>query len=296
MFVIYDDKNPGEALAVYLDSRALRKHNVSAEKFEVAFRALPDLLTEVLANALAEAIVGPSEGKRDQKASSRAAQYELRFGLTEVAFQEILETARMEDWVVNPDGTHTVKKIWSPKASMSQNQNVLAGGKSSDVLSSQDEEKLDFYVPPTTLEQAQVTFTEDTGITWPDLASDVKFDENRVPLLGDGSFYVVFTVPPKLLQSWLESQPPWEVKEWLQGPVPAEVGCHCGFGFQSPHGWSAVEGGPKEYSGGAAEILEILKSEAVRYVARNRGPKGNPWYNGDLLILDPRTGVVRYCS
>jgi hypothetical protein len=286
-FIVWDYNRSGEAVAVYLNPRVLKKYDVSPKEFEAAYRAFTDGAAKAIAAALAEMFFEPSKGTQDRQTESQAEQDELPFKITPAAFREILESARIECWAVKADGTYTVTEELHPKAGVSQDQSpALRGGKSG----------VRFSVPPTTLEEAKRTFARDTGITWPDVARDVRFDEHRVPLLGDGVFYVVFNVPPKLMQEWLDLPPPWKRKEWLAGPIPVEVGCNCGFGFESPSGWSAKEGGPKEYSGGASEVLAILKSKAVRYVARDRGPTGNPWYSGDLLILDPETGTVRYCS
>jgi hypothetical protein len=115
-------------------------------------------------------------------------------------------------------------------------------------------------------------------------------------LLGDGEFYVTFSVPPEVLKTWMRSDAPWVEKTWLRGPIPVEAGCYCGFGYQSPRGWQTTDGGSKEYRGGDPEILAVLMSRDVWYAGRDRGPEGNPWHNGDLLILDPKTGVIRYCS
>jgi hypothetical protein len=147
-----------------------------------------------------------------------------------------------------------------------------------------------------TQEEAIAAFTRDTGIAWPDSARSVRFDEDRVSLLGDGQFYILFTVPRELLETWLNVPPPWGTKRWLPGPIPPDIGHNCGFGF-ALHGYTMDKDGMKEYAGGAPEIMEVLTSKTVRYVARDRSPTDStPWYNGNLLILDSETGVVRYSS
>jgi hypothetical protein len=148
---------------------------------------------------------------------------------------------------------------------------------------------------PISLEQAKAAFTRGTGIAWPEAAGDIHFDEQRAPFFGDGQFYVVFCVPPDVLRKWLDLNAPWGMSQWTPGPVSVEAGCHCGFGHRGPGGWQQIEGGPKQYSGGDPEILAILNSKDIRWAARDRGPQRNPWYNGDLLILDPQTNTVRYC-
>jgi hypothetical protein len=149
---------------------------------------------------------------------------------------------------------------------------------------------------PVTLSEAQETFTQNTGLPWPRDVRDVTFAENRVPLLGDGLFYVVFTVPPSLIDHWVLSEPPWGSPEWQRGPIPPEIGWNCGFGFTAPTVRQATPNGPQEYSGGDPQILAILTSPDIWFAARDRGPANNPWHNGDLLILDPKTDVVRYCN
>jgi hypothetical protein len=295
MFVVYDDRHPGEAVAVYPDPAILKKHHISPERFEAAYRAVLEGVAEAIGSALADMFLEPSEKKQNQQTSSAAEYDETRFGFTREAFREVFDTTRVELWALHADGTHTVKEEVLPKQSAQQDRGA-ANKEPSDTTSSQKEPTGSLSVSPTTMERAKEKFAKDTGIAWPDSASDVHFDEQRVPFLGDGDFYVVFTVPHALLIIWMNAPPPWGGEHWLQGPIPPEIGYHCGFGFKSPSGWSAKRDGSKEYSGGAPEILEPLKSKAVRYVARDRAPEGNPWYNGDLLILDAKTGTVRYCS
>jgi hypothetical protein len=287
--IIPDDKNPSEAMAVYVDPAVLKQHNLSEETFRAAFCEFSDGICELLLISAIEAFLpdeNPHEAKeRDTRFRSR---FESRYGLTVEAFAKIVDTIRIELWTVHSNGTHTVTQSLSFKNREASETAASTGP---------TETRTFVTVAPTGPEEAKATFARDTGIAWPGSASDVRFDEKRVAMLGDGVFYVVFTVSPDVLHAWLRASPPWGGKRWLLGPIPADIGCHCGFGFERPRGWSAKEGGPKEYEGGAPEVLKILNSKSVRYAVRDRSPAGSsPWYNGDLLIIDPKTGVVRYCS
>lgn len=295
MFLVYNDSRPDEALAVYLDSKALQKHDVSADEFEAAFRAHLDAVVEVVARTLVEMFTESSDEKQEQEATSAATTDERSSGLTTEAYSEILETARMEVWKLHPDGTHTVIRRLPSIRSSSQSHDVSVSGGHPDT-SPREQAVLSISVPPTTLEEAKTTFARNTKIAWPEHARDIRFDERRVPFLGDGAFYVVFSLPPDELKGWLETAPPWDKKQWLRGPIPPEAGCHCGFGYREPSGYARVGDGPSEYSGGDPEIMAVLKSKDVFYAAQARGPERNPWYNGDIIILDTENGIVRYCS
>jgi hypothetical protein len=295
MFVIHNDNRPSDAMAVFPDPAILKKHNVSAEQFEVAFRADYDAFNKAIAGILYDMFSSESSDKKQNPQDNPPENFQLRFGFPLEAFQEILETSRVECWTIHSDGSHTVTTELPPQKNMSQkNGSALVKGKSSEATTPRKETTWSISVPPTTLEEAKKTFAKDTGIVWPDSAHDVRYDEKRMPLLGDGEFYIGFAVPGELLKAWIEALPPWDAKQWSQGPIPVEIGSNCGFGFECPR--SENKDGLQEYSGGATEILEILKSKEVRYVARDRGPVDQPWYNGDLLILDSRTGVIRYGS
>jgi hypothetical protein len=296
MFVVRDERSPGEALAVYPDAALLKKHAVSIEQFEAAFRAHADAVAKAIAQAFAETFAEPSEAQREHQPDPASAQDVTQFGMTSEAFREILETTRIERWAIHADGTHTViEDLRSAKSPARPSDSVSADNKPSGSPSAGQRDEWDLSIAATTVEQAKRTFSTRTGIAWPDGARDVRFDENRAPLLGDGVFYIVFTVPSHVMKGWLDAAGPWGTKEWSRGPIPVEVACHCGFGHRSPDGWRQTEDGLEEYSGGAPEILAVLESEHVRYAALDRGAAGKPWYNGELLILDPTTGIVRYC-
>jgi hypothetical protein len=287
--IIPDDKNPSEAVAIYVDPAILKRHNLSAEQFKAAFCEFSDGICELFVISAIEAFL-PDENPHEAKERETRfrSSFASRYGLTVDVFATIAKTVRVEFWTVHHDGTHTVRESFSFK-NLYLSEPVASIGRENATASR--------TVAPISPESARATFTRDTGIAWPGSASDIRFDENRVGLLGDGTFYIVFTVSPDMLKAWLAAPPPWGGKRWLPGPIPADVGCHCGFGFERPHGWSENKDGSREYSGGAPEILKILNSTSVRYAARDRSRAGSsPWYNGDLLIIDPKTGVVRYCS
>lgn len=286
MFLVHDPANPSKALAVFVDPALLRKHDVSIDQFEKAFRDPASSLAVVLGIALAEAFGLPEEqeGVPQDGASREQKDIEFNSGLTAKAFLEIVEGSRFEEWECHADGTHTVKRAWSQNEQRSR------------TTSPKTESQWSVSTAPATLSEAKETFNQETGITWPESASDIRFDEKRLPLLGDGEFYIVFNVPPEVLRTWLRSDAPWGEKAWTQGPIPAEIGTNCAFGYQGLRSYRAREDGQNEYSNGDPEIIAVMTSKDVWYAARARGPsKQQPWYNGDLLILDPRTCVVRYC-
>ena len=103
--------------------------------------------------------------------------------------------------------------------------------------------------PPMSVDEAKKTFTKDTGIAWPDEASNIQFNERGHVMGPYGDFYVMFSLPPEVLKKWLRSEAPWAKKAWLRGPVPPEV-----------------------YAYDDHEIVPVLKSEEVWHSARDRMP------------------------
>lgn len=125
---------------------------------------------------------------------------------------------------------------------------------------------------------------------------NLRFGDKRMPLLGDGETYLIFDVPDDVLQKWIMN-PPWNVKAWSPGPIPPEIGFNAKFEFRNARaGWSAGVDGIKKYSIDDPQLVGVLTNPNVLYVAHNRGPKDNPWYNGDLIILDPKAKSVRFSS
>ena len=270
-FVLRDKRDPSKALAVYADAAILKQYRLSPEKFEAASQAF--IFDKTIACAMVETFFPDENTARRERAARSLKDFESRFNITVEDFLKIVKTTRNEEWTFLPDGSHRVEKSPSP----------------TDKDSSVAANKI-------TQEEAEATFTRNTGIAWPDAAGGIRFDEKRDGFFGDGQFYIVFTVSEETLKKWLDASPPWG-KRWLQGPIPADVGHRCGFGFESPHGWSEMKDGSKEYSGGAPVILAILNSRGVWYDARDRSPSGsNRWYNADVLIVAPKTAVDRYCS
>ncbi len=286
MFMVHDQNRPDEAWVVYPDPALLKKHNVSAKAFEAAFRDSLDVFGEAIAKAVVEVFFEPSERDHNQQSSSTSKQeMESRFGLTSKAFREILEATRMEIWKLHADGTHAVIEKIPPKTSTLPKSGAPSPQRQPGIPSGRE---IKFSRKPFSLEEAKKAFTKNTGITWPDSARDVHFDQKRDNFFGDGETYVVFALPADIMMSWLESSPPWDAKKWSRGPILRELQLYCTFGYDRPSTRTADEG--------ASELLTILNSEEVRYAARSRSVSSNPWYNGDILIVDPRAGVVRWSS
>lgn len=111
-FVIYDEKNPREAVAVYVGPVLLKENNVSAEKFETAFREECDVVARIVAHAVTETFSGNSHDEKSQQIMS-SEDFHARFGFSAEAFRTIMETIRIECWVLHPNGTHTVSKTFT---------------------------------------------------------------------------------------------------------------------------------------------------------------------------------------
>ena len=135
-------------------------------------------------------------------------------------------------------------------------------------------------------------FTQRTGLPWPLTAEVLSVGDTHGGWLGDGEFHLVFKADRAVLEYWLAKQPPWGQPTWQTGPVPHEIGMHCSFGtkhFPAPK----FGDGPTEYLGDT-EIEQVLGSNQMRFVAQDRLPD-NPWYNGQVLIIDPANNQVWLC-
>jgi hypothetical protein len=115
------------------------------------------------------------------------------------------------------------------------------------------------------------------------------YGDTHSGFLGDGERYLVADVGPKVVERWLSDEPPWGNADWKPGPVPAEIGFHCSFGFKGLSVTTSVTSA--EYHG-PTELTRILSSRNVSYAARARGPQSMRWHNGDLLILEPQSGAL----
>src|SRR5262245_58018272 len=71
-------------------------------------------------------------------------------------------------------------------------------------------------------------FTKLTGLNWPSDAKIISVGDDHGGFNGDGEFHLVFETDAKSIRSFLESSPPWQ-GEWVDGPVPTEIGFHCRF-------------------------------------------------------------------
>ena len=133
-------------------------------------------------------------------------------------------------------------------------------------------------------------FTTHTGLTFPEFAKVLSVDDTHGGFHGDGEFHLVFEIDEETLNRWLQTPPPWEAGEWQSGPVPHEIGFHCGFGT-SGVGYASINNGPTEYIGDS-ELKCLLSSSEIWYIAKERGSSSIAWHNGSLLILDPKSNEV----
>ena len=134
-----------------------------------------------------------------------------------------------------------------------------------------------------------------TGLRVPFGAKDLRTADDHGGFHGDGEYYAVFKTEDRTVQSWLAKPAPWSRQKWEKGPVPPHAGLHAGFGHHGT-GMSVVRSANgstrEEYFGGSPEIMAVLQSSNVWFSCRARGPKDMPWYNGDLIILDPNSSMV----
>ena len=134
-------------------------------------------------------------------------------------------------------------------------------------------------------------FVRVTGLEWPSGAKVVRVGDTHGGFNGDGEFYLVFDVDKAMLANWLGTNPPWGGNKWNKGPVPGEIGFHCNFGSSERIYTSNQGSGPSQY-GGDPQLVALLSSEKVLYVARERGAGSIRWHNGDLLVVDSDAGRV----
>jgi hypothetical protein len=139
---------------------------------------------------------------------------------------------------------------------------------------------------------AQGQFTLATGLSCPSMAKVIATGDNHGGFTGDGEFYLIIECDPATIQRWLTDHPFW-VSQWRPGPVPPEIGFHCHFGSSEMMGYCTLPDGSQEYSGGSAEVREVLSSPHVWYAAKNRCPS-IPYHQGNLLVVDPESGKVWY--
>ncbi|HTE19503.1 MAG TPA: hypothetical protein VK689_14130 [Armatimonadota bacterium] len=132
-------------------------------------------------------------------------------------------------------------------------------------------------------------FRQATGLKWPETARLVARDDDHGGIMGEGEFYLILQADAATLGKWLAGPAPWAAS-WKRGPVPGELGFHCGFGTEGV-GWGSTNGAPPEYTGDA-RLIRVLGSKDVWYAERNRCCDGMEWHNGDLLVLDPQSGKV----
>lgn len=125
-------------------------------------------------------------------------------------------------------------------------------------------------------------FTDYTGLAWPASAAVVSAGEVRNEFLGDGEFYLIFDADHATLEEWLAAAPPWEQGEWHRGPVPSEIGWHCGFGTSGMGADPAGSGPDKNIKQDERE--QMLGSKQIWYVAKDHAPQ---WEHGEIFIIDP---------
>jgi len=128
-------------------------------------------------------------------------------------------------------------------------------------------------------------FAQISDLEWPETAEVVVASDTHARQ-GEGEFYIVFDVDVEVLEDWLSNPPPWGTGEWLNGPVPPEIGSHPSFGTDGVS-IGQFDDGPYEYRGDE-QLVTLLSSDEIWYVARERccGEGSLYFHNGDLLVLD----------
>jgi hypothetical protein len=112
----------------------------------------------------------------------------------------------------------------------------------------------------------------------------IKSGDDHGGFVGDGETYIVLQLPQEAVKKLLQSASPWS-GEWKSGPIPHEIGFHCGFGTDGV-GYASVNGGMNEYFGDS-ELKKLLSSSHVFYDAKERCCPSLHWHNGHSLVVDP---------
>lgn len=112
-------------------------------------------------------------------------------------------------------------------------------------------------------------FEQITGLSCPASTQPVFSEDTHGGLHGDGELAIAVKTEPHVIDQWVMSCPPWSIQEWTDGPVPWNIAKSCTLGGQ--------------------RRSSLLESQHVRYIADPRGPSYEPWHNGMLLVVDPRT-------
>lgn len=128
-------------------------------------------------------------------------------------------------------------------------------------------------------------FWRHTGLEFPAEARILHEGDSHGGFHGDGEYYLAFEVDAAIIQKWLASRAPWG--DWQRGPVPGEIGYHCGFGG-SGVSWGGPLNGPQTYSGDE-QLVKLFSSDRVWYSARERGDSRLRWHNGNLIVIDVRS-------
>jgi hypothetical protein len=134
-------------------------------------------------------------------------------------------------------------------------------------------------------------FEKVTGLTTiPSSTQIIIAEDTHGGLQGDGTICIALKVKHDVLGGWTNNLPPWSVDIWGRGPVPSEIGVNCS--MQSRPLWTISDSkGAKKY-GGDQQLRELLESQDIWYVAKNRGPSTIPWHNGNLLVIDTKTDTA----
>jgi len=138
-------------------------------------------------------------------------------------------------------------------------------------------------------------FTLATGLFCPATAKLIDAGDDYGGFPANGEWYVIATCDPGTIRHWLGCSPLWGQSQWQPGPVPPEIGHHCRFRRSEFMACSFLPDGSRQYSGGPAEVREMLSSPRVWYAARNRCPSSAlPYHSGELLVVDPERGEFWY--
>lgn len=144
------------------------------------------------------------------------------------------------------------------------------------------------FIDHTTVEEAKAKFTNETGLAWPESAKVVSFgdDHGIVNMSSEGEFHIVIDADQETIDKFLKSElkaprPEWKFSEWQSGPVPPEIGRHCGFDSMATYSTHARKSINRQ------ETDDVLDSKDIMYSASERCCDTIEWHNGTLLIVDP---------
>ena len=272
-FVLKDPASPDEVIAVFVDEALLRKHMITGRQLENEFTAF---MVGAVESAL-DVALGDFFQDSDEE-PERVSEDTDRFipsSMSPEAFEEILESCRMEFRKILPDGSHRVEELirWSepkkrkeePTASITFSSEPRWAG----------------------LSLIELPGGGSLGVTRP------LYSLEKVPdFFGDGFEVFIAEVPGDEVRTLIINLSERE-SGWLKGPVrPADLPI-----IEFLHGWiEAYNVG--EHISGAVDLNALCASGSIFYWKKIQKNSSGDISNAELWILDPdgNTLVILNCD